>query len=140
MGKFEIAAAREALLAAKDELLEGRVPGPLTGTRLAEVAGVLRHRLAIDNPDINAEFQARAKELNRTKPEVDILRSRLDDLELKNGRLVTERDEALNTMRAYAQTIVGLIEERKQLLAAISSKDVVTSIASRRPESGHQLQ
>lgn len=31
---------RAALQSAKDDLLEGRVPGPLTSVRLVEVAGV----------------------------------------------------------------------------------------------------
>ena len=48
----DAAEIRAALLQASEDLLEGRLPGPLTGVRLAEAAGVKRHRLTHDNRDI----------------------------------------------------------------------------------------
>lgn len=106
---------REALRKAKDDLLEGRVPGPLTGLRLAEIAGVKRHRLTHDNPDINDEFQRRARELNRTKPEVESLRAQLTAERERNKKLVAERDLLDRRLKAYASTLLSMIEEREQL-------------------------
>ena len=109
-------AVREALQKAKDDLLEGLVPGPLTGLRLAEVAGVKRHRLTHDNPDINEEFQRRARELNRSKPEVDSLRAQLIAERERNKKLVAERDLLDRRLKAYADTLLSMIEERERLI------------------------
>jgi len=129
---------RAALQQAKDDLLEGRVPGPLTSTRLVELAGVKRHRLTHDNPDINDEFQRRARALNRTKPEVDRLRANLDAERERNTRLVTERDTLDHRLKAYATTLLGLLEERDklfeerdQLLEALSAASNVTALPNR---------
>lgn len=92
MTTTETESIRSALQQAKDDLLDGRVPGPLTSTRLVDLAGVKRHRLTHDNPDINDEFQRRARALNRTKPEVDRIRANLDAERHRNKRLVAERE------------------------------------------------
>ena len=86
--------ARAALLAAAEALLSGEAPGPLTGMRLVELAGVKRHRLTHDNADIAAKFAERARELNRTKPEVDALRTQLADEKGRNSRLAEEASRA----------------------------------------------
>jgi methyl coenzyme M reductase subunit C-like uncharacterized protein (methanogenesis marker protein 7) len=106
---------REALLQAKDDLLEGRVPGPLTGLRLAEIAGVKRHRLTHDNPDINTEFQRRARELNRSKPEVEALRAQLTAERERNKKLVAERDLLDQRLKNYASALLAMVEERGRL-------------------------
>lgn len=128
----EIESIRSALQQAKDDLLEGRVPGPLTSTRLVELAGVKRHRLTHDNPDINDEFQRRARELNRTKPEVDVLRAKLDDERGRNQRLVAERDALDARVRAYASALYASLEERDRLIEALKSKGNVTDLAAHR--------
>ncbi|KRE72677.1 hypothetical protein [Arthrobacter sp. Soil762] len=122
---------RSALQQAKDDLLEGRVPGPLTSTRLVELAGVKRHRLTHDNPDTNDEFQRRARALNRTKPEVDRLRSNLDAERQRNKRLVTERDTLDQRLKAYSTALLGLLEERDRLLEALRSGNNVTALPNR---------
>lgn len=119
---------RQALERAMDDLLEGRVPGPLTGLRLVELARVKRHRLTHDNPDINDEFQRHARALNRTKPEVDRLRANLDAERQRNKRLVTERDTLDQRLKAYSTALLGLLEERDKLLEALSSGNNVTAL------------
>jgi hypothetical protein len=128
----ETESIRSALQQAKDDLLEGRLPGPLTSTRLVDLAGVKRHRLTHDNPDINDEFQRRARELNRTKPEVDVLRAKLDDERGRNQRLVAERDALNARLRAYASALYASLEERDRLIEALKSKGNVTDLAAHR--------
>jgi septal ring factor EnvC (AmiA/AmiB activator) len=138
MMETETESIRAALQQAKEDLLEGRVPGPLTSTRLVEIAGVKRHRLTHDNPDINDEFQSRARALNRTKPEVDRLRANLDAERERNTRLVTERDTLDRRLKAYSTALLGLLEERDklfeerdQLLEALSAASNVTALPNR---------
>jgi hypothetical protein len=93
---------RQAIERAMDDLLEGRVPGPLTGLRLVELAGVKRHRLTHDNADRNNDFQERARELNRTKPEVESLRMALSDERERNARLTAANRDLDKRLKAYA--------------------------------------
>lgn len=123
---------RAALQQAMDDLVAGRVPGPLTSTRLVDLAGVKRHRLTHDNPDINDEFQRRARELNRTKPEVEGLRAKLDDERGRNQRLVAERDALDARLKAYASALHAALEERDRLIEALKSRDNVTDLATHR--------
>lgn len=51
-----------------------------------------RHRFTHDNPDINTEFQRRARKLNGSKPEVEALRAQLPAERERNKKLVAERD------------------------------------------------
>jgi len=132
MTTTETESIRSALQQAKDDLLEGRVPGPLTSTRLVDLAGVKRHRLTHDNPDINDEFQRRARELNRTKPEVEGLRAKLDDERGRNQRLVAERDALDARLKAYASALYASLEERDRLIEALKSSDNVTNLAAHR--------
>lgn len=106
---------RQALLTAADDLLEGRIPGPLTGVRLVEAAGVKRHRLTHDNPDINADFQERARAINHTKPEVENLRKRLDAERARSRDLAAQLAAATTQLQAYAAALAILTEERDQL-------------------------
>lgn len=132
MMETETESIRTALQHAKEDLLEGRVPGPLTSTRLVEIAGVKRHRLTHDNPDINDEFQRRARALNRTKPEVDRLRANLDAERERNKRLVAERDTLDQRLKAYAAALLGLLDERDKLLEALrGSGNNVTALSNR---------
>lgn len=119
---------RTALQRAADDLLEGRVPGPLTGVRLVEVAGVKRHRLTHDNPDVNAEFQRRARELNRTKPEVDRLRSELDSERARRRRASAEADELRARLTAYASALLLVTEDRDRLLRLLGAKRNLTAL------------
>lgn len=128
MTETETESIRSALLQAKDDLLEGRVPGPLTSTRLVELAGVKRHRLTHDNPDVNDEFQRRARALNLTKPEVDRLCANLDAERERNKRLVAERDTLDQRLKAYSTALLGLLEERERLLEALSSGNNVIAL------------
>ncbi|MEV8183290.1 hypothetical protein [Specibacter sp. NPDC078692] len=121
---------RSALQQAKEDLLEGRVPGPLTSLRLVELAKVKRHRLTHDNPDINIEFQRRAKELNRTKPEVDRLRANLEKERTRNKRLVAERDGLDKRLKAYATALNNLLDENSRLLETVQRRTNVTSITA----------
>lgn len=121
-------ATRALLARASEDLLEGRVPGPLTALRLVDLAGVKRHRLTHDNPDINAHFQRRAKEINRSRPEIDSLRGRLADEKTRNSRLVIEREDLRKTVKAYAETIRGLLDERALLLESLGVGSKVTPI------------
>lgn len=131
MTRTETESIRAALQQAKDDLLEGRVPGPLTSTRLVELAGVKRHRLTHDNPDINDEFQRHARALNRTKPEVDRLRTTLDAERERNKRLVTERDTLDQRLKAYATALLSLLDERDKLLEALNNGNNVTALPNR---------
>lgn len=121
---------RSALQQAKEDLLEGRVPGPLTSLRLVELAKVKRHRLTHDNPDINIEFQRRTKELNRTKPEVDRLRANLEKERTRNKRLVAERDGLDKRLKAYATALNNLLDENSRLLETVQRRTNVTSITA----------
>lgn len=116
--------ARNKLLQAQEDLLEGRVPGPLTGVRLVEVADVKRHRLTHDNPDIAATFKKRAAELNRSQPEVDRLRSQLQAESKRAHRLVTENIALATTVRSYAEAILALIDERNRLQQSLNHRNV----------------
>jgi len=132
MSAHDPALVRAALQRAKDDLLEGRVSGPLTSIRLVEVAGVKRHRLTHDHPDINDEFQLRARELNRTKPEVEGLRAKLDDERRRNKRLVAEHDVLDGRVKAYATALYGLLEERDRLIEALKAYTEVPNLPLRR--------
>lgn len=83
-------ATREAGLGAAQQRLNGDVPGPLTGLRLAEVAGVKRHRLTHDNPDIAQSLKDRARQLNRHQPEVQRLQDELTKRKARNTALFRE--------------------------------------------------
>ncbi|WAH98196.1 hypothetical protein [Arthrobacter sp. MMS18-M83] len=119
---------REALQKAADDLLEGRATGPLTGVRLAELAGVKRHRLTLANPDINAAFQERARQINRSKPEVDALRTQLAEERERAGRLAQERDALARQLRNYAAALLAVTEERDRLLDRLRSSGNVTPL------------
>lgn len=110
---------RTALQQAMDDLLEGRSPGPLTGLRLVELAGVKRHRLTHDNADLNRQFQQRARELNRNKPEVEGLRSQLAIERERNARLVAEREELRGRVQNYANALLTISEERDELISQL---------------------
>jgi hypothetical protein len=109
---------RQAIERAMDDLLEGRVPGPLTGLRLVELAGVKRHRLTHDNADLNNDFQERARELNRTKPEVESLRMALSDERERNARLTAANRDLDKRLKAYANALLDVLEERDSLREA----------------------
>ncbi|MFJ6531486.1 hypothetical protein [Microbacterium sp. NPDC091662] len=128
MNSDERNATRDALRHAAEQLLEGHVPGPLTGVRLAELAGVKRHRLTHDNPDISAEFQHRAKQINRTKPEVERLRTNLDKERAARRRVTEERDRLRERLDAYATALLVATEERDRLLRSLSARDNVTAL------------
>jgi regulator of replication initiation timing len=125
-------AAREALLAATEQLLNGDVPGPLTGLRLAEVAGVKRHRLTHDNPDIAQSFKDRVRQLNRHKPEVERLQDELAKRKARNTALFTENQKLKDRIEAYATRIDELVTERAQLLEAMEGASKVASIGAGR--------
>lgn len=132
MTTTETESIRSALQQAKEDLLEGRVPGPLTSTRLVEIAGVKRHRLTHDNPDINEEFQRRARTLNRTKPEVDRLHANLGAERHRNKRLVAEREALDQRLKAYATALLSLLDERDKLLETLSFGNNVTALPNHR--------
>lgn len=111
-----------------DNLLEGRVPGPLTGVRLAELAGVKRHRLTHDNADLNKIFQKRAREINRCNPEVERLRSQLTDERQRNKRIVQERDKLKRGIESYATALLNVTEERDRLRNLVEDLSAVTPI------------
>lgn len=119
---------RQALERAMDDLLEGRVPGPLTGLRLVELARVKRHRLTHDNPDINAKFQERARELNRTKPEVESLRTALSNEKERNARLTAANRDLDKRLKAYANALLDVLEERDSLRDSPSRRERVIPI------------
>lgn len=121
MKPTDSAAIRVALQKAADDLLEGRVPGPLTGMRLVELANVKRHRLTHDNPDINRSFQQRAREINRSKPEVESLRDQLADEQERTKRLSQERDSLTEELRNYATALMMITNERDQLLEQLDT-------------------
>lgn len=121
---------REALQKAADDLLEGRAAGPLTGVRLAELAGVKRHRLTLDNPDINAAFQERARQINRSKPEVDALRTQLASERERAARLAQERDALARQLCDYASALLVVTEERDHLLDRLQASSNVTPLHS----------
>lgn len=125
-------AAREALLAAAEQLLNGDVPGPLTGIRLTEVAGVKRHRLTHDNPDIGETFKERARQLNRHKPEVERLQDELAKRKTRNTALYKENQELKDRLEAYATRIDELVTERAQLLEALEGASKVASLPAGR--------
>lgn len=123
-------ATREALLRASADLLDGVVPGPLTGIRLVELAGVKRHRLTHDNPDINSEFQRRARQINQTKPEVERLRAFLAQERETRRRVTNERDELRARVQAYATALLALTEERDRLMRTLETRGNVTAFPS----------
>lgn len=122
---------RTALQQAADDLIEGRVPGPLTGIRLIEAAGVKRHRLTHDNPDINASFQERARALNRTKPEVELLRARLAREAERNHRLSTEVADLGQRVKNYAAALLTTVDERDRLREALNDLQGVVPLPRR---------
>jgi hypothetical protein len=91
---------------------------------LAELAGVKRHRLTHDNPDINRAFQQRAAEVNRNKPEVERLREQLRHERERNSRLVSENRELHDRAQNYAVALLSLTEERDALLAGLPTGNV----------------
>lgn len=119
----ESASIRERLRVAAEDLLNGRVPGPVTGIRLVEVAGVKRHRLTHDNPDINRMFQERARQLNRAEPVVTDLREKLRTQQERITRLVQEVEELRATVNAYATAIAVVTDERDRLSRALSRNE-----------------
>jgi predicted nuclease with TOPRIM domain len=121
MKPTDSARIRAALQKAADDLLEGRVPGPLTGMRLVELANVKRHRLTHDNPDINRSFQQRAREINRSKPEVESLRDQLAHERERTKRLSQERDSLAEELRNYATVLMMVTNERDQLLEQLQT-------------------
>ena len=123
--------ARAALERASADLLEGRIAGPLTGLRLIEVAGVKRHRLTHDNPDINATFQLRAKAINRTKPEVDSLQMKLKKETARSARLAAHNDELTVRLNAYANALLVVTDERDRLLKLLQQPSNVTAMPKR---------
>lgn len=122
------ASIRAALQKAADDLLEGRVPGPLTGVRLIELADVKRHRLTHDNPDINLSFQKRAREINRSKPEVESLRDQLAHELERAKRLSRERDVLTEQLRNYATALMMVTNERDQLLEQLQANGNIVPI------------
>ncbi|MEV8183408.1 hypothetical protein [Specibacter sp. NPDC078692] len=128
MKTTDSASIRAALQKAADDLLEGRVPGPLTGVRLIELADVKRHRLTHDNPDINLSFQKRAREINRSKPEVESLRDRLAHEVERAKRLSRERDTLTEQLRNYAAALMMVTNERDQLLEQLQSNGNIVPI------------
>ena len=114
---------RQALERSMDDLLDGRVPGPLTSLRLVELAGVKRHRLTHDNPEINARFQERTRELNRTKPEVESLRTALSDERQRNARLTAANRDLDKRLKAYANALLDVLEERDSLRNRLARRD-----------------
>lgn len=125
-------AAREALVIAAEQLLNGDVPGPMTGLRLAEVAGVKRHRLTHDNPDIAESFRDRARQLNRHKPEVERLQDELAKRKTRNTALYRENQELRDRLEAYATRIDELVTERAQLIEAMEHASNVSSLPTGR--------
>lgn len=123
--------ARAALKNAAEQLLDGVAPGPLTGVRLAELAGVKRHRLTHDNPDINIRFQERAREINRSKPEVELLRKRLAQERERNIKLDSDVDSLTLQLRNYATALAFVIDERERLIDQLRTNDEIQSF--RRP-------
>jgi septal ring factor EnvC (AmiA/AmiB activator) len=119
---------RQALQCAMDDLLEGRVPGPLTSLRLVELAGVKRHRLTHDNPDLNNAFQERARELNRTKPEVESVRMALRAEKQRNARLAAANRDLDKRLKAYANALLDVLAERDSLRDSLSRRETVISI------------
>ncbi|MCH8560288.1 hypothetical protein [Nesterenkonia sp. DZ6] len=98
---------------------------------LAEVAGVKRHRLTHDNPDINSSFQERARELNRRKPELDLVRERLAqerDRSIKSNR---EIESLTLQLRNYATALSVALDEREELIDQLRSDERIQSF--RRP-------
>lgn len=129
MKPTDSASIRSALQRAADDLLEGRVPGPLTGVRLIELADVKRHRLTHDNPDINLSFQKRAREINRSKPEVESLRDQLAHELERAKRLSRERDALTEQLRNYATALVMVTNERDQLLEQLQANGNIVPIS-----------
>lgn len=120
---------RATLLRASEALLNGDEPGPLTGLRLIELAGVKRHRLTHDNPDIAADFKNRAQHLNRSKPEVDKLRSEIGLQRERNSKLVAENRELRTRISHYASRITDLVAERDALLEAFETSQNINAIS-----------
>lgn len=127
---------RLELQKAMDSLLNGDVPGPLTGMRLVEIAGVKRHRLTHDNPDLNQEFQRRSRELNRTKPEVEVLRAKLASEHARNKQLVSENLALTDRVNSYADAIRHVVEERDDLFNELRDQQQVPKITDRESSRG----
>lgn len=128
MNENQAELTRTLLQRAADDLLAGRVEGPLTGLRLVELAGVKRHRLTHDNPDINRAFQERARMLNRVKPEIDQLRARLAEETARNTRLSSERMELAERVKNYAAALALVLDDRDQLREALNDEQNLVTI------------
>lgn len=122
---------RAALEKAMGDLLEGRAPGPLTGIRVVELAGVKRHRLTHDNADLNQQFQQRAREINQSKPEVERLRNQLIEERERSRRIASERDELARRVQNYATALLIVSEERDQLRSRQEDLGNVTRLHER---------
>lgn len=94
------------------------------------MAGVKRHRLTHDNPDINTSFQERARALNRTKPEVDLL-ARLAKEAEGNHRLSGEVDELGQRVKNYAVALLKVADERDKLREALNELQGVVKLTKR---------
>lgn len=136
MNSEENQTIRLELQKAMDSLLNGDVPGPLTGVRLVEIAGVKRHRLTHDNPDLNREFQRRSRELNRTKPEVDILRAKLERQRVRNTELASQNRIMTARANSYADAILHVVQERDALLNELRVQRQIPKIADRESSRG----
>jgi hypothetical protein len=97
-----------------DQLIDGRIPGPLTVVRLAEAAGVKRWILTHRHPDLMRDFQQRAADLNRDNPEVLKLRQRVAQLDALNKQLRARVRELDGLAGRYAQVINELTAQQIQ--------------------------
>jgi hypothetical protein len=106
--------AREHLARTIEQLIDGRIPGPLTVVRLAEAAGVKRWVLTHRHPDLMRDFQQRAAHVNRDNPEVLKLRQRVTQLDTQNKDLRARVRELDDLVARYAQVINELTAQQAQ--------------------------
>jgi sensor histidine kinase regulating citrate/malate metabolism len=106
--------AREHLARTIEQLIDGRIPGPLTVVRLAEAAGVKRWVLTHRHPDLMRDFQQRAAHVNRDNPEVLKLHQRLTQLDTQNKDLRARVRELDDLVARYAQVINELTAQQAQ--------------------------
>jgi hypothetical protein len=97
-----------------DQLIDGRIPGPLTVVRLAEAAGVKRWILTHRHPDLMRDFQQRAADLNRDNPEILKLRQRVAQLDALNKQLRARVRELDDLAGRYAQVINEFTAQQTQ--------------------------
>lgn len=114
-------AARLALLDAVEQLISGDQVGPLTGMRLCEVAGVKRHRLTHDNPDIYRDFMRRVGD----SPNAKELRSTVRPSQSKEIAALRSEIQLLSTV------LYALAEERDRLKAEIARMSAVVPLLPR---------